>query len=248
MTQETTIEGPTLKHRWGADALDSARRQLPVTVRLVHLEWIPVAAIAASLIIWKMKLAGDAAELVLGAAIAIAVSPTLADRAAVTLAASPTSRSRRVAARLVLILPVAVICWFFARVLAAHPLPESTPLSSFSTWIPGREAWMIFAVLTSLVLGIEAMATKSGGIAGLAGSSTVFVVCAIAITAPPSIALLPVAAHWSRWGTALVASFAAFAVVLHDPGRARRHDRSRLTKLPRHRITRVRTAGSRHNG
>lgn len=222
--QETAGRSTRTRRTWSGPA--SVRRQLPVTLRLVHVALLPLAAIGAASVIWRMKLADEAAELVLAGAMAIALSPTFSDRAATTLAASPTSPSRRAMARLCIVVPVAGVCWFVARVAAAHPLPDAPPLGSLTTWMPGRQAWMIFAVLTSLVLAIEALAARSAAIPGIGGSSTVLVASAIAVNAPSALAVFPVDAHWWRWGAVLIGSLVAIVVAVHDPGLVHRRNRA----------------------
>lgn len=193
------------------------RRRLRITWRLVSLRPLPIAAAAGGVLVWRAKLDCDAADLVLAVAVAIGLSTVLADQAAVTLAASPTTLRQRTASRLIVTLPVAGVCRLTAGLVALHSLPRDTR-SWAEVVVPGRQAWLVLAVMVALVLGVEARSATSGIVAGMGGSVTALVVLPVVLRLPDSLAVLPLERHVLRWTLLLVLLLIGLCSALADPG------------------------------
>lgn len=174
------------------------------------------------MVVWRGRLIGDVAELVLALGFAIGLSPILDDRAASTLASSPTSRVRRVSARLAIIVPLGVASWVATRGLAiTASMDRSVDRSVWSVWVPGREAWLVIAALSVLVVAIEARGSASAGSAGIAGSVCVLVFAGVVMMLPTRWSLLPLASRQVAWLALLGMSTLTVVLAMHDPGRSR---------------------------
>jgi hypothetical protein len=203
-------------------AFDGVRRQLRATSRLVP--WWPLLIViaASSLLVRRAGLAGDAAELALGAGAAVGLSPLFGDAATTTLAPSPTSRRLRALARITVAVPVAAACWLIARTAAFQSLPDAPPLLQPSSWLPSKEAWMVVLTLCTLALAIEFVAVARRAVAGMVGAMLSLLLAVVLPFLPERIAYLPVADHPTRWLLTAAAAVTLFTMATVDPGRARR--------------------------
>jgi len=196
------------------------RRQLRATVRLVSWWPMVIVIVASSVLVRRGGLSGDAAELILAAAVAIGLSPIFGDASATTLASSPTSRRARACARLALAVPAAAISWVAARALAFQSLPHAEPLLRLPSVAPSREAWLTMMTFGALVLAIEATVTVRGAIAGMTGATTAIMIAIALPFLPASLAFVPIEHHLVRWVTALAIALALLWAATSDPGRA----------------------------
>lgn len=213
------VPTPSVALTTGRRVAASVRRQVPVTRRLVRLWPIVAGGGAAALVVWRTKLDGDVADLVLAAGVAIGISPIFGDAAAVTLASSPTSLRLRAAARGALAIPVAVLAWLGLRVLAQHHVPGAPPLSHLSTWAPADTGWLILLAVLAVALALEAAGARRGAVAGITGPIVLLGIAALLPRLPASISMLPVADQRARWlGTVAVATVMVL-VATRDPGR-----------------------------
>jgi hypothetical protein len=204
-----------------ADRLRGMARQLPIVGKLVRVPSAVAASAAGAIVVWRSSLMGDVAELVLAASLAVGVASALADRAAVTLASSPTSRPWRVAARLSVVLPVALACWSLARALTGWLVDGTGSLVDLTRWAPGRDAVLVVATYALVALAAEAATGSPSDAPGLRGSITVLLGTATALFLPPGLALVPVEAHRGRWLVIAVLSALVLVRALADPARRR---------------------------
>lgn len=213
------VATPSVALAAGRRVAASVRRQVPVTRRLVRLWPILAGGGAAALVVWRVKLDGDVADLVLAAGVAIGLSPILGDASAVTLASSPTSLRLRAAARAAVALPVALLSWLGWRVLAQHHVPGAPPLSHLSTWAPADTGWLILLAILAVALALEAAGARRGAVAGITAPIVLLGIAALLPRLPASVAMLPVADQRGRWlGTVAVATVMTL-VATRDPGR-----------------------------
>ncbi len=191
--------------------------QLRPTRRLVRLSPLAITSAAAGILIWRMQLGGDHAEIVLAGAVGIGVSTVFGDDAAVTLASSPTSRWVRSAARCTIVLPLAVVLWVVVRSLATRSVGEMSRASWLEATVPGRDAWLVFAVAIGAVLAIEAACSNRNLIAGVTGSAALVVGSIAVLQLPEPLTLLPIDGRHARWLACLALSGAGLCLALRDP-------------------------------
>jgi hypothetical protein len=171
---------------------------------------------------WRLAVDGDTAELVLSAAVAIGTAPALADRAGSTLASSPTSRRWRAIARLVIIVPTALVSWMVGRAVALHNIAGGDVAPGLAGWVPGRNAFLALAVLGFGALAAETLTDPGGTTPGLGGALAVLMTTAVVLFLPPTWAILPIEENRWRWLAILAAMVLLLTATLTDRGRLRR--------------------------
>ncbi len=184
----------------------------PHVLRSMRWPAVPLSWVVAAVFLARTRVEPTVDVIVVSMVVAGGLSFVIADPAAVTVASSPISRCDRVALRLVLTAPPAVLAWFLLLRVGS---------GAAGRLLPDSDAWLLFATFTVFAIAAEFWAGSTSTAAGLVGVPSLLAAQVVALQLPGRLAVYPLPDHRWRWVILLALATAACASALRDPASQR---------------------------